>query len=372
MRVSWVRLIVRRQPVTLTYLASLEDINRKLPWPCLDDAAGPAFTAEDMQLLHHFSTETYATLDTAPGQHAVWQRTAIRIGFKHRFVLRGLLAIAALHLACGSSADDPRSSWIASSSVNFNQALIEFRQVLGASGSNNENNTIDDNNDQSAAVFLFATTVVVHALAIGQTQYCVDPVADMTQCVRTVRGTASVVRPSWEALLASDVAPLALNGIMQRRGDTTTITTNDDNGPGAADDVLALKQLVQAGSPHCYAAASLLLPPLGEDEAAAYARAIDHLHDVAREARARPAGSAVLAVAFIWPVLLDDAFLLYLAERRPVAVIVLLNFTALLERCCGGAGGGGVWWLAGWHRRARDFAEISSLLPPALMKWVPE
>ncbi|KAL1648383.1 hypothetical protein SLS58_002136 [Diplodia intermedia] len=332
-----------------------------------------------MQLLHHFSTETYTTLDTAPGQHAVWQRAAIRIGFKHRFVLRGLLAIAALHLACGSgggscSADDARSSWIASSSVNFNQALIEFRQVLGASdssNSNNYNNTIDDNNDRSAAVFLFATTVVVHALAIGQTQYCVDPVADMTQCVRTVRGTASVVRPSWEALLASDVAPLALNGItMQQRSTTTTTitTTNDDDY-----DVLALKQLVQqAGSPHRHAAAAanLPLPPLGEDEAAAYARAIDRLDDVAREARARPAGAAVLAVAFTWPVLLDDAFMLCLAERRPVAVTVLLNFTALLERLCCGCGG--IWWLAGWHGRARDFAEVSSLLPPALMRWVPE
>ncbi|KFY24077.1 hypothetical protein V491_02297 [Pseudogymnoascus sp. VKM F-3775] len=53
----------------------------------------------DMELLHHYTTSTYHTLRSDPVQRTLWQMTVCEIGFSNEFVLRGILAIAALHLA---------------------------------------------------------------------------------------------------------------------------------------------------------------------------------------------------------------------------------------------------------------------------------
>ncbi|GME66443.1 putative C6 zinc finger domain-containing protein [Neofusicoccum parvum] len=311
------------------YLQGLEDINRKLPWPCLDDAAGPAFTAEDMQLLHQYSTTTHATFDTAPAQFPLWQHAVVRIGFAHRFVLRGVLALSALHLAAAADASERRrASWIASSSVNFNVALQEFRGVLeaGVTAAN------------CPAVFLFSTTVAVHAMAIGQVQLAVDPVADMVQCMQMSRGVTTIVRPFWDALLASDVEPLVSNAL-------------PSGARGCADDILRLKELVAAGD-------------WADGEDTVYGEVIDHLVQVAREARGRPSGSPVACMVFSWPALIPDAFLGFLSERRPVAMVILLHFTAFMQESAD------LWWLCRWHKRVKECVEIS--LPPDLFKWIPE
>jgi hypothetical protein len=51
------------------------------------------------RLLHHYTTSTYHTLRSDPVQRTVWQITVCQVGFSHEFVLRGILAIAALHQA---------------------------------------------------------------------------------------------------------------------------------------------------------------------------------------------------------------------------------------------------------------------------------
>ncbi|KAF4308468.1 putative C6 zinc finger domain-containing protein [Botryosphaeria dothidea] len=274
-------------------LDSLDAINRKLPWKLPGDAAGPAFTAEDMQLLHQFSTKTYATFDTAPSQYPIWQHTAIRIGFQHRFLLRGLLAVSALHLAITED-----QTWLlASSSVNFNFALTEIRQVMDLG--------VDDAN--APAMFLFSAAVVVHALAVGSVQQAIDPLADMVQCIRTIRGVMSIVQPFYHVLIASEVEPLVLNGI--RKG-----------FDAPAEDILALKELVAEWG-------GGWAP--GEDTV--YGEAIDHLYAVAREARGCTPGISVLGIVFSWPHLLPEPFLSFLDDRSPIAVIIFLHFTALMD-----------------------------------------
>lgn len=307
-------------------LDSLDAINRKLPWKLPGDAAGPAFTAEDMQLLHQFSTKTYATFDTAPSQYPIWQHTAIRIGFQHRFLLRGLLAVSALHLAITED-----QTWLlASSSVNFNFALTEIRQVMDLG--------VDDAN--APAMFLFSAAVVVHALAVGSVQQAIDPLADMVQCIRTIRGVMSIVQPFYHVLIASEVEPLVLNGI--RKG-----------FDAPAEDILALKELVAEWG-------GGWAP--GEDTV--YGEAIDHLYAVAREARGCTPGISVLGIVFSWPHLLPEPFLSFLDDRSPIAVIIFLHFTALMDSSAD------FWWFCRWHRRIRCFAD--AFFPPALTKWLPK
>jgi hypothetical protein len=51
---------------------------------------------DDLKLLHHFTTKTYATLDSVVSKQHIWRESAVQIGFQYPFLLRGILGISAL------------------------------------------------------------------------------------------------------------------------------------------------------------------------------------------------------------------------------------------------------------------------------------
>ncbi|KAF9634944.1 putative c6 zinc finger domain-containing protein [Lasiodiplodia theobromae] len=268
----------------------------------------PIFTIEDMQLFHQYTTATYATLDTSPAQYPIWQRAVIDVGFEYAFVLRGMMALSALHLATGGG--DVGRRWVAISSANLNVALTQFRQLLEAG--------VDDRN--CVAVFAFSATIV---------------------CVRMVKGVTWAVLSKWAELLGSVVGPLVANGL--RRGVSAEI-----------DDVAVLREMVEE---ECVGEAAA-------EEREVCGGAVDFLCEVAREGRGCPPGDSVLGIVFSWPVLLPEAFLGFLAERRPVALVILLHYTALMDQS------GDFWWMSGWHQRVKEF--VDPFLPERIKKWVPE
>lgn len=325
----------RQRPSPPNPFGTLINLNDRLTPPRLanpDPGPGtgpPIFTIEDMQLFHQYTTATYATLDTSPAQYPIWQRAVIDVGFEHAFVLRGMMALSALHLATGGG--DVARRWVAISSANLNVALTQFRQLLEAG--------VDDRN--CVAVFAFSATIVVHALASGQAQAAVDPVGEMIQCVRMVKGVTWAVLSKWAQLLGSPVGPLVANGL--RRGVSADIA-----------DVAVLMEMVEE---ECVGEAAA-------EEREVCGGAVDFLCEVAREGRGCPPGDSVLGIVFSWPVLLPEAFLGFLAERRPVALVILLHYTALMHES------GEFWWLSGWHQRVKEF--VDPFLPERIKRWVPE
>ena len=76
----------------------------------------------DLRLMHHFTS--VVALDLANAQtaeaEALWQVHAVKLGLKHEFLLRGILAVSAFHLAyihpdrksrIRAHWDDPSRSW---------------------------------------------------------------------------------------------------------------------------------------------------------------------------------------------------------------------------------------------------------------------
>lgn len=66
--------------------------------------AGPArgarsFGIRDLELMHKFSTDTYRSLCTEPSDHYAWQVILPQQALDHDFLLNGILALAALHVA---------------------------------------------------------------------------------------------------------------------------------------------------------------------------------------------------------------------------------------------------------------------------------
>ncbi|KAL5612780.1 hypothetical protein BROUX41_004135 [Berkeleyomyces rouxiae] len=53
----------------------------------------------DLELLHNFTTSTYATLSSDPGVRDVWRINVVRFGVQCEYVMRSILAVSALHIA---------------------------------------------------------------------------------------------------------------------------------------------------------------------------------------------------------------------------------------------------------------------------------
>ena len=61
----------------------------------------------DLELMHKFSTETYESLCTSNSEHYVWQIAIPRLALQYDFLMNGLLALGALHIA--TSLEPPAS-----------------------------------------------------------------------------------------------------------------------------------------------------------------------------------------------------------------------------------------------------------------------
>lgn len=277
---------------------------------------------DDLALLHHFVTVTYATIDNVISQHYIWEDTMIKIGFKCPFVLRGILALAALHRATTAFAESPQLRIQAS--AHHIRALDDFRAVLSHVDQSNCN-----------AVFAFSSITVVHAFAAATVQEPEDVLGALLNCLHLVRGVATILQPHWEDLAAMDLAPLLQNG--WRQGAT-----------GQVPEILSLRTLADSGH--------------DEDETAAYLAAIDECHTTFLEVLASNKEQSDLALMFTWPVSLSEKFMSLLSARDPVALVILAHFGILfhLKRDC--------WWLRGWHQRLGT--AIESVIGSEYQEWL--
>ena len=65
----------------------------------LNDKPLPALNLIDLELLHNYCTATCFTLHSDPVQRRLWQINVVQTAFSFEFVMRGVLALSALHLA---------------------------------------------------------------------------------------------------------------------------------------------------------------------------------------------------------------------------------------------------------------------------------
>ncbi|KAI9730417.1 MAG: hypothetical protein M1834_005927 [Cirrosporium novae-zelandiae] len=271
----------------------------------------------DLKLLHHFSIATYATLDTVVAQQRIWQEDVIQMGFQYPFVLRGILAISALHLATLSSTLS--TDLLIQASTQHNRALGDFRTTL-----------ININESNCTPLFAISCLTVVHAFAVAQIQTTQDPVADILNCLHLIRGVNSVLQPYWPKLMASELSPRLDNG--WRRGVA-----------GEVPEILRLKVLVNS------------LPNLDNGITnTAYMQAIEQLHVVFLEVMTSDENRSDLALLFTWPITLSEKFLTLLSSRQPVAMIILAHFVAFLhykKSYC--------WWLSQSNKHIINAINVS-------------
>ncbi|KIX10712.1 uncharacterized protein Z518_01796 [Rhinocladiella mackenziei CBS 650.93] len=277
---------------------------------------------QDLRLLHHYVSKTSSVLDECsdPQILKIWQDTVVQIAFEYPFLLHGILAISALHLAHEYPAE--RESFLLQSFRHLEPSLRVVKSSIAKPA-----------DAATPALFACACLLVIHSFGVGALEKPQDPIGSILGIVQLIRGVSAVLRSSWDTVHGvqlSALEPLVAGGL-------------SSGVPGHVAQITALKQQV----------ASLSQFDIPFAERSACLEALDHLEAVVLKAKARSEEKqeSALAILFSWPVIVSEEFMPLVAQRRQVPLAIMAHFVIRLGVI------GQCWWLQGCNTRLTNQVE---------------
>lgn len=295
------------------------------------------FSVSSLDLMHHYSISTHITLSPNNKHGDIWRAVAPKEAFSHNFLLHGILALSALHKAHLEPETAQQNTELAMQ--HYASAISLFRPVL-----------TNIQSDNVVAAFCFSALVVFISWAFPipepepqpgthDSESSLGPneiLQHVVDILRLQRGVRDVISSGRES-----VRPLAPMFKLKHNAADAALPTEDE---------AAMKKLEQR----------IYSDLESEDLRTVYMEALQQFR------RFYPLESSddphVLVRA--WPTQLSREFFTAMAERRPLAVVILAYHGALLHglRDC--------WWLGDKGRRL--VVAASECLPPGyedVMEW---
>ena len=278
----------------------------------------------DLELLHHFTTETCFTLSNQPHSHRLWQVAVPQEAFHHDFLMRGILAVAALHLSC--LRPEKQEEYRRAAVQHQDLALSSFRLVMPAITQSNSN-----------AFFAFSSLVVVFAFAAPRASNSLpftDASQEPAEWLPLIQGVHSILMTVWPWIKNGSLSGLLPDGI---------------DAPCARDLVEDANNQFAQLSRLCENA------PYEPDILDAYSEAIRGLRACYVKLYAKNSSECEVSIAFLWPVMISQKFNLMLNSRAPEALIILAHYCVILHHL------DGYWWKKGWagHLMANICRELN-------------
>ena len=160
----------------------------------------PTLNLLDLQLLHNFSTATCATLHRHPFQQTLWRINIPQIGFSYDFVMRGILAISALHLAylCPEKKGFYTSQALVHHQISLSTAIPLLSHVTP---------------ENCSALYTFAILASIFSLGRPRTpeDSLVVEEAGVVTWLTLLRGTRSIIESSHTAVRSGPLGPMFQN-----------------------------------------------------------------------------------------------------------------------------------------------------------------
>ena len=257
----------------------------------------------DLELLHHFSTVTYTTLADACASvdnRELWQVHAVRLGFKHEFLLRAILTVAALHLRHLNPLQSSYYDLMASTHQNF--ALETARDAL---------TSVDENNCH--AIFTFSCLIFVMTSASLRKQAGSEAHQEILEWFLLLRGCNSVLQLHWATLRNSFLYPL-LDEVNQ---------TETKAGYSIKDADRIMELLTTC----CYSGLST-----DAEASKAYAMTVYELMKTFSQVSIlRDRGQGLMLSCCIWPNTIPQKYLELLADQKPQALVILAHYAVMLH-----------------------------------------
>ena len=298
---------------------------------------GVGFTAQDVQLMYHYSTSTCLTLSDDAARHEVWQRTVPELAFKHDFLLYGLFALAAFHRCRTLPSVSPaeRVTLVALGRHYKQWGLTSYIPLLQHSS--------DDN-----CHALFAFSLLIGSLCLAELQYDYEDASYsamdfFTALVGTSNlwsGTLALAHQHRSTLREGNLAPLL----------------GSDLQPGAIDTFPnGLRQALES----VFEAVRVNSPDLASADTGACLIALQRL-GLFYPKGGQPTCSRAALIA--WPVLGGKDFLDLMHARDPLALICLAHYGAILHQ------NRHVWFLEGLG--AKMVSAVLEFIPVCAVKYL--
>ena len=279
--------------------------------PMADDTQPAAFNMRDLELLHHFTTETCFTLSNQPQSHRLWQGAVPREGFQHKFLMHGILAVAALHLSCLKP--EKQETYRRTAAQHQDLALSLFRSVMPI---------ITESNCH--AIFALSSLIVVFAFAAPRGRNSIaftDDSEEPTGWLSLIRGVRSILISVWPWVKNGGLGGLLPDGIEQPQ-------------PGELSEPadMQINKLLHL----CEDASG------GPEVLAAYRETVDGLKTCYLKLYTKAATECEVSIAFLWPTIIPQKFVTMLNSRAPEALIILAHYCVILQHL------DKYWWKSGW------------------------
>lgn len=254
----------------------------------------------DLKLLHHFAIAVAPNFSNPlkPDTLRLWQDHLIKLGFKHEFLLRGILAVAAYHKVYLHPENSEEYAILASRHQGL--ALTRFQEALGH---------VDESNCH--ALFGFSCLVIVMTFASSTKSQPTDFNADVLQWFHLLRGAKIVLDMFSDAIKCSFLKPLLDEMAYTENAAAYAI-------PGA-DHITDLFRICGISNHE-------------RETSQAYTLAIHTLLSTFTQASiCRERGDAMILASFVWPVNLPPKFVDLLSEKQPEALVILAHYCVLIQ-----------------------------------------
>lgn len=334
----------------------------------LPSSDGPAiplttgYTGADMQFLHHFTISTAPSLSERPTSRLAWQGSVVKLSFDHPFLLHGILAMSAMHLA--NLHAEQRKHYSITAADHQNIALQGFQNACQDIGSHN-----------CDALFAFSMLVVRYIPASAGTVINENPsesflnqdlFSAILEWLSLIQGVHRIIEHGYQWISRGPLTVfLQENANIDRR-----LSENDERRLADLEKLwYSDGDQIMEEDARCYQEALSVLRKHFSNINPVAPRKHNHNYGTYlpgfHHGQQNPQESEFdnIRLAFLWPIQAPAAYFELLGQRRPVALVVLAHYALLFKRACGN-----MWWTMPPPRKI--MSAVSGALPPEYHKWI--
>ncbi|KAL3476773.1 hypothetical protein BJX99DRAFT_227315 [Aspergillus californicus] len=266
---------------------------------------------QDLELMMQWCTTTHRSVSRNSTVECIWQAVVPREAMNHQFLMHGILALSALHLAVTSDGDT-KEHYIRMSQAHQSQALFGLRKVSGKLKPYHCN-----------AAFTMSNLMMIFSFALSEItgqNPSRSPLDELYQVFTTTRESVDVLTDMTEWIGNGELKPLLQYDKAQPKMPDTSR--------------LAIMSLVQLN-------ANLAHQDPHHDKDV-YDTTIKHLgYSLDRVSR----GGETMIIAFQWIFQVPSKYMELYREREPFALVILAHYAVIIHFLRRH------WWMGEWANR---------------------
>ncbi|KAI9931437.1 hypothetical protein MW887_010012 [Aspergillus wentii] len=257
---------------------------------------------EDLELVIQWCTSTYCSISRNSAVERIWQTVVPREAMKHPFLLHGLLALSALHIAFNNEGDE-RDHYSKIAQSHQIQSLASLKHTAGCV-----------NRTNCEAVFAVSNIVTASFFALPSLRGPVpggSAIDDLCEVFQSTRESMNLLTEAAQWVEDTELRPLVKS------------TPTMPNTSRLA--ILCLQRLNMT-----------LASRDPQHEKDVYDIALQHL---ASSLETLAQGGEATPVAFLWILRIPSRFIELLRERQPFALVILAHYAVTIHSMRGH------WWM---------------------------